>query len=138
MSEWERRYKSVVEQNEIALKINEQLIIERDNYKRKITANADESEDLINYIIKDGKVICKACDGSGKSKQKGYKGGGCPGCGGYGHCLEVHKCHMCDRKGLFRVMRGVTSYEGKRFYSVDGLEMVSHNNKPANCIFCED
>jgi hypothetical protein len=76
-------------------------------------------------------MVCQACDGESAERE-----GGCPGCGGYGYVAAVGQCPECKRRAWFRP--GVfTAYEGKRYFSLDALEMVCHGDG-ANCIHCEE
>jgi len=79
------------------------------------------------------KTPCKSCDGTGICKDPGYDGTGCPGCGGLGYCLFKKECPKCKRNGLF-TPGTMTRYEGKKYYSVDGLAMVCHINGPDVCV----
>lgn len=75
------------------------------------------------------KITCKKC--KDREKQEG-----CSICGGYGYIAIEAKCPTCERTGLFRP--GVyTHYEGKRYHSIDGLEMVAHMGGESNCVYCE-
>jgi hypothetical protein len=53
---------------------------------------------------------------------------GCSHCGGFGEVFVVGKCSVCGNKYLTRP--GVkTLYHGKRYTSVDGLELVYRSLK---------
>jgi hypothetical protein len=75
------------------------------------------------------KILCQAC--TPKSKK------GCHRCGGFKELLvERVACEICKRKAWFKV--GVFSrYEGQRYQTFDGLEMIAHLVKPDNCRKCE-
>ena len=75
-------------------------------------------------------LLCQMCDGKSSS---------CSSCGGYGYVAELIKCTMCKRAGWFRP-GAYTTYEGKEYTSIDGLEMVDHfvdGEISSNCKRCE-
>ena len=80
-------------------------------------------------------ITCKKCFGK---KELQSETGGCPGCGGFGYIAKKQQCPTCDRWGYFRPLNGMTVYEGKRYYSIDGLEMVAHIDRFSNCVHCEE
>lgn len=61
---------------------------------------------------------------------------GCGTCGGYGVVLVKKACKGCGRESWVRP--GVfTSYEGKEYYTVDGLKMFCHGHTE-HCLNCEE
>lgn len=63
------------------------------------------------------------------------KGKGCTSCGGYGHIFQKQKCTTCARFGWFRP-HPLTVYVGKRYSSVDGLQMVVIDGVKIVCLEC--
>jgi len=47
MGDWERRYKTAIEQTEIAMKVNEQLILD----KKKLEQQLKEANEVIDYYL---------------------------------------------------------------------------------------
>lgn len=74
------------------------------------------------------KITCK--------KEHDHKNG-CDFCGGYKYVFIKYRCSLCHRIGWFSP-GPISVYEGKRYYSIDGLEMVYHMDKWFNCIYCEN
>lgn len=61
---------------------------------------------------------------------------GCGTCGGRKVIMTQRQACACGRIAWFR--EGIwTSYPGKRYYSVDGLEMVCQGIESDRCIHCE-
>jgi hypothetical protein len=61
---------------------------------------------------------------------------GCGTCGGRKIVLIQRQACACGRVAWFRP--GVfTSFKGKRYYSVDGLQMICQGVEPDRCIHCE-
>lgn len=61
---------------------------------------------------------------------------GCGTCGGYKIIYSLWTC-KCGRTGWVRP-GAYTSYEGKRWFTRDGLEVVDHFSGGRNCIYCEE
>lgn len=58
MSDWERRYKAAIEQTEVAMKVNEQLIID----KKKLQAQLDEANQEIKELYSGRLGACHTCE----------------------------------------------------------------------------
>jgi hypothetical protein len=75
------------------------------------------------------KLICKKC--FDQPNDDGCK------CGGYGYVAALKLCPSCGESGYFRP-GAMTLYEGKKYSSLDNLEMVAHLDRPDNCLKCEE
>jgi hypothetical protein len=78
----------------------------------------------------EAEIRCRACRPEDE---------GCRRCGGYKVLLVKREdiCPKCETSAW--VSPGVhTSYEGKRYVTFDGLEMVCHLDRPDNCAGCEE
>lgn len=74
-------------------------------------------------------ILCQAC--ACKPKESG-----CDVCGGFGVVFVTISCEKCDRTGLVRP-DAFTSYEGKKWRTVDGLTMFEHMTGRL-CEYCEE
>jgi len=74
-------------------------------------------------------IKCQACEGKPQKE-------GCSTCGGSGCVFGVFKCLGCGRWSLVR-SGSHTTYEGKRWRSVDGLGFTDHAKSHALCHHCE-
>jgi len=80
-------------------------------------------------------LICKKCkDDTLETRKRG-----CSVCGGFRVIANLLSCPTCGRTGYFRP-GAETSYAGKHFYSIDGLEMVitelGKSKRKMVCIHC--
>ena len=75
-------------------------------------------------------IECQRCNGAKQS---------CSVCGGYGIVYEVLRCDNCGREYYSRP-GAYTLYDGKKFITMDGLEITYYCNKngcKTTCRFCE-
>ena len=75
-----------------------------------------------------------------KARHKGKRGckgtGGCAYCGGFGIILRKIKCGKCSRFGWDWEKRCSTFYDGKQFYTIDGVLFTVRADGPGP--LCED
>ena len=65
---------------------------------------------------------------------KSCKENGCPSCGGYGYIIAKAKCN-CGQEYWARPGQ-YTRWEGKEWYSFDGLKIICHLDGPSECAKC--